>query len=42
VGLSGKVNEVPVSSHVLGLTAHLVYGVTTELVRRGTRRLLAA
>lgn len=41
-GLSGKPNEVPVSSHVLGFTAHLVYGVTTELVRRGTRRLLAA
>jgi putative membrane protein len=41
-GLSGKPNEVPPSSHVLGLTAHLVYGLTTELVRRGTRRLMAA
>jgi putative membrane protein len=41
-GLSGRPNEVPVSSHVLGFTAHLVYGVTTELVRRGTRKLLAA
>jgi putative membrane protein len=41
-GLSGKANEVPASSHVLGLTSHLVYGVTAELVRRGTRRLLAA
>ena len=41
-GLSGKANEVPLSSHVLGLTSHLVYGVTAELVRRGTRRLLAA
>ena len=41
-GLSARANEVPISSHVLGLTAHLVYGVTTELVRRGTRKLLAA
>jgi putative membrane protein len=41
-GLSAKANEVPLSSHVLGFTAHMVYGVTTELVRRGTRRLLAA
>lgn len=42
MGLSGKANEVPLSSHVLGFTAHLVYGVTTELVRKGARRLLAA
>jgi putative membrane protein len=41
-GLSGKLNEVPISSHVLGFTAHMVYGVTAELVRRGTRKLLAA
>jgi putative membrane protein len=41
-GLSAKANEVPLSSHVLGFTAHMVYGVTAELVRRGTRRLLAA
>jgi putative membrane protein len=41
-GLSGKPTEVPVSGHVLGLTAHLVYGLTTELVRRETRKLLAA
>ncbi|HET6935078.1 MAG TPA: DUF1440 domain-containing protein [Candidatus Angelobacter sp.] len=42
MGLSGKPNEVPKESHVLGLTAHIVYGITTELVRKGTRRLLAA
>jgi putative membrane protein len=41
-GLSAKANEVPLSSHVLGFTAHMVYGLTTELVRRGTRKLLAA
>jgi putative membrane protein len=41
-GLSGKPDEVPISSHVLGFTAHMVYGLTTELVRRGTRKLLAA
>lgn len=41
-GLSGKADEVPISSHVLGFTAHMVYGLTTELVRRGTRKLLAA
>lgn len=41
-GLSGKPDEVPISSHVLGFTAHMVYGLTTELVRRGTRKLVAA
>lgn len=41
-GLSGKPQEVPVSSHLLGFTSHMVYGWTTEAVRRGTRKLLAA
>lgn len=41
-GLSGKPQEVPVSSHLLGFTSHMVYGWTTEAVRRGTRRILAA
>ncbi len=41
-GLSGKPAEVPLSSHLLGFTSHMVYGWTTEAVRRGTRRLLAA
>jgi hypothetical protein len=40
--LSGKANEVPLSSHVLGFTQHMVYGVTAEMVRRGARKLLAA
>ncbi len=42
IGLSGKPTEVPKESHALGLAAHVVYGVTAELVRKGTRRLLAA
>lgn len=33
-------NEYPVSSLVNPLAAHLVYGMTTELVRRGVRKLL--
>ena len=40
--LSGKANEVPLSSHVLGFTHHMVYGVTAEMVRRRTRKLFAA
>lgn len=42
LGLSGKATKAPVSSHALGFTAHIVYGITTELVRKGVRRALAA
>ena len=41
-GLSGKPQEVPFSSHVLGFASHMAYGWTTEAVLRGTRNLLAA
>lgn len=32
--------EYPVESHLQSLTSHFVFGVTTELVRRGVRRML--
>jgi uncharacterized membrane protein YagU involved in acid resistance len=37
LGLSPKPRESSISSHLYGLAAHLVYGVTTEVVRRGLR-----
>ncbi len=37
LGLSPKPMESSISSHLYGLAAHLVYGVTTEVVRRGLR-----
>jgi putative membrane protein len=39
-GLSGKPSEFPLTSHLYGLASHLVYGVTTEIVRRGLRSAL--
>ncbi len=39
-GLSGPPAEYPISSHLEALAAHLVYGVTTDLVRRGVRAAL--
>jgi len=39
-GLSGKPSEFPLSSHLYGLASHLVYGVTTDIVRRGLRTAL--
>jgi uncharacterized membrane protein YagU involved in acid resistance len=36
--LSGSPAEYPVSVHASALAAHAVYGVTTELLRRGLRR----
>lgn len=38
LGLSKKPNQYPVSSHLYGLSSHVVYGAATEAVRR----LLAA
>jgi hypothetical protein len=35
--LSGPPTKMPVSSHVNALAAHLVYGFTTEMVRRAVR-----
>jgi uncharacterized membrane protein YagU involved in acid resistance len=37
-GLSGKPTDSPLSAHLYGLASHLVYGATTE----GVRRALAA
>jgi putative membrane protein len=36
-GLSGKPTESPLSSHLYGLAAHLVYGVSTEIARLGLK-----
>ena len=40
-GLSDKPSETPVSSHLYGLAAHLVYGISAEIARRGMRAILA-
>ncbi len=40
LGLSGKPTETPLSSHLYGLAAHLIYGVSTELSRSGLRSAL--
>ena len=39
-GLAGPPWEHPASVHARALTAHLVYGVATEGVRRLVRRIL--
>jgi len=40
LGLSGPTTEHPPERHVHAFAAHLVFGVTTEIVRRGVRFLL--
>ena len=40
LGLTGKASEMPASSHLYGLAAHLVYGISTEIARRGLRAAL--
>ncbi len=40
LGLSRPSTEYPVSLHLNALAGHFVYGVTTELVRRGVRALI--
>lgn len=37
LGFSGKPSETPVSMHVYGAAAHCVYGLATEMARRGLR-----
>lgn len=37
LGLSGNPLESPLSSHFYALSSHLVYGLSTEAVRRGIR-----
>lgn len=39
LGLSKPVTQQPVSDHATHWAAHIVYGATVELVRRGIRRL---
>lgn len=39
-GLSKPPTEYPLSIHVYSLSSHLVYGLTTELVRRAVRKAL--
>ena len=40
LGLSKPPTEVPLSTHANALAAHVVYGLTTDLVRRAVRRAL--
>jgi hypothetical protein len=40
LGLADKPTETPLSSHVYGLVSHLVYGATTEGVRRAATAAL--
>jgi hypothetical protein len=40
LGLSRKSSEYPASVHTYAIASHLVYGLTTELVRRAVRKAL--
>ncbi len=40
LGFSAPPNEVPITKHAYGLVTHLVFGLTTEIVRRGVRASL--
>lgn len=40
IGLAKKPAAYPASAHVYGLASHLVYGLTTEAVRRAVRAAL--
>jgi putative membrane protein len=40
MGLSKSPTEYPLATHAYALSAHLVYGLTTEIVRRVVRRAL--
>jgi uncharacterized membrane protein YagU involved in acid resistance len=40
LGLAKPAIEYPLSTHAYALSSHLVYGLTTDLVRRGVRNLL--
>ena len=40
LGLSRKPTDYPAAVHAYAFTSHLVYGLTTELVRRAVRRAL--
>ncbi len=40
LGLAKPATEYPLSTHAYALSSHLVYGLTTDLVRRGVREIL--
>jgi putative membrane protein len=40
LGLSKSSLEFPLSNHAYSLSSHLVYGLTTDVVRKGVRKLL--
>lgn len=40
LGLSKSGTEYPLSTHVYAIASHLVYGLTTEIVRRNVRKML--
>jgi putative membrane protein len=40
LGLAKPATEYPLSTHAYALSSHLIYGLTTDLVRRGVRNLL--
>ncbi len=40
LGLSKPATKYPLSTNAYALSSHLVYGLTTDLVRRGVRNLL--
>ncbi len=40
LGLAKSATEYSLSTHAYALSSHLVYGLTTDLVRRGVRSLL--
>ncbi|MGH9574646.1 MAG: DUF1440 domain-containing protein [Candidatus Acidiferrales bacterium] len=40
LGLSGKPNEYPLSSHFYGLASHIVYGLSAEMARRVLRAVM--
>lgn len=39
LGLGESPTETPISTHAYGLASHLVYGLTSDLVRRGVRKI---
>ncbi len=41
LGLSEKPSEYPVSTHLYGLASHIVYGLSTEIARRGLRAAIS-
>jgi len=40
MSLSKPARDYPLSTHAYAIASHLVYGVTTEMVRREVRRAL--